>query len=219
MRLLALLSCVLLPAMAMAADVADRLPSEVVGVVGSGDQLRLVVRSADGQRSLSVGETYADGWTATAIRADSVTLSHDGQMRIIGMSPDGRLPPPREIAAPSQVSILGRSPEDFLRQALAEGSWDGHPMDGLTQEQTETRVAIMMEVSLVFQDRRARGDGPEPPRLTSQETRALLGDARVAALLEILATPGDGPTPRLSFESNGFEGWHNVITSINAPER
>lgn len=111
----------------------DRLPAEVQGVVGSGDQLRLRLNDAAGVRTLRPGEAYRDGWMLKAVTASTATLAKDGQERVVGLNPENSrdtilnsksggyslqypiksTSPPMRIVSPGCASIL-RFGRNFL---------------------------------------------------------------------------------------------------------
>ncbi|MDB5440759.1 MAG: hypothetical protein JWM33_3186, partial [Caulobacteraceae bacterium] len=113
----------------------DILPKEVVGVVGSGDQLNLQVMQDQGVRTLKPGDLYRDGWTVTAVTASTATLTKGGQSRMVGLNPDGALQQ-RATAAPSQVTLASGNIQD----AIAAGDvarimqLGGSPMDVINAE-------------------------------------------------------------------------------------
>lgn len=97
----------------------DRLPSEVVGVTGSGDALRLQVKS-DGQvRTLVPGDEYRDGWKLRSVSASKATLFKSGETREVGLNPTGALASNAATAPPSDVSLVGG-----LSSEVIEAAWD-----------------------------------------------------------------------------------------------
>ncbi|MDB5439603.1 MAG: hypothetical protein JWM33_2030 [Caulobacteraceae bacterium] len=85
----------------------DRLPSEVQGVVGSGDQLSLRLKDATGERTIAVGEAYAEGWTLTGLTPIKASLAKEGVVREVGLNPTGTLAPAEAAAPPSTVRMAG----------------------------------------------------------------------------------------------------------------
>ncbi|MDB5439278.1 MAG: hypothetical protein JWM33_1705 [Caulobacteraceae bacterium] len=101
----------------------DHLPQEVVGVVGSGDQLGLKVTTG---RILKVGDVYADGWKIQSVTPETATLVKDAQHREIGLNPTGALPATPASGAPSVVQVVSAQ----VRQALdIQASWSSCKAD------------------------------------------------------------------------------------------
>lgn len=85
----------------------DMLPKEVIGVVGSGDQLALKIVKDQQVLTLRPGQEYRDGWILDTLDPATATLSRNGQKRTVGLNPDGALG--SVSAAPSEVAVVGDS--------------------------------------------------------------------------------------------------------------
>ncbi|MDB5440415.1 MAG: hypothetical protein JWM33_2842 [Caulobacteraceae bacterium] len=134
-----IVACGLFLAAAAAPSGPDALPSEVAGVVGSGDQLALQLRqTADTPpRLVHLGDDAIDGWTLSGLTATAATLSKDGQTRTIGLNPSGALASKAPTVAPTLVTMAGEDAR-LLAQAIARGVWDGEKLQpGLTLEETQ----------------------------------------------------------------------------------
>ncbi|MDB5440595.1 MAG: hypothetical protein JWM33_3022 [Caulobacteraceae bacterium] len=100
----------------------DDLPSQVVGVVGSGDQLALRLRQGSGERLLKVGDAYADDWILTALSPTMASLSKGWLSRTIGLNPTGAVAALAGAGAPaSQVAVVGEGAIE--RAADASRGW------------------------------------------------------------------------------------------------
>lgn len=156
---LSLLLLLAAPALAAAPSAIDRLPSLVVGVTGSGDDLRLQIIDGEARRSLKVGDLYADGWTLQAIDPTQATLTRDAERRTVGLNPTGALAQARSNDPPSTVTTALaaarvadlnaqiariRANVPILTQLLADqlGPWDGKtPHMGLSLAETQRYAA------------------------------------------------------------------------------
>ncbi|MDB5441271.1 MAG: hypothetical protein JWM33_3698, partial [Caulobacteraceae bacterium] len=94
----------------------DRLPQEVVGVVGSGGELSLKVAQDQTIRTIKPNEEYRDGWMLKTLTPSTATLTRAGESREVGLNPFGSLTPPPAANDPSKVLIAGDTIED--RDAL-----------------------------------------------------------------------------------------------------
>ncbi|MDB5438657.1 MAG: hypothetical protein JWM33_1084 [Caulobacteraceae bacterium] len=122
--LVATLSGGALAAYAAEPGAPERLATQAAGVVGSGDQLSLKLKTPQGERTLKVGEAYADGWTLRALTPTKATLDKDGTTREIGLNPTGALASTAPPDAPVSVSVVARERNDGLPRC--------NPLDVLT---------------------------------------------------------------------------------------
>ncbi|MDB5439064.1 MAG: hypothetical protein JWM33_1491 [Caulobacteraceae bacterium] len=134
--LVAVLTGGALTAFAAAPSAPERLPSEVQGVVGSGDKLSLRLKDSAGGRTIAVGEAYGDGWTLTGLTPTQATLAKDGATREVGLNPTGALASAAPAAPPSLVEVTLNAEEQAALAALTGGA-PVRPRDGLTLSQTE----------------------------------------------------------------------------------
>ncbi|MDB5439277.1 MAG: hypothetical protein JWM33_1704 [Caulobacteraceae bacterium] len=159
---LVLVGCILtgggLLAYAAEPDAPDRLPQEVVGVMGSGDQLSLKVAQGQVIKTVKLNEEYRDGWTLKGLTATSATLAKDGVTREVGLNPAGVLAPPPAADDPSMVLVAGDTLEarGAFEQATLADYWAAAGIDA-TQ--------------------------PGPKRVSLEEMRQLLGEARYQAFM------------------------------------
>ncbi|MDB5440022.1 MAG: hypothetical protein JWM33_2449 [Caulobacteraceae bacterium] len=140
----------------------EQLPREVVGVVGSGDQLSLQLRSADNAapRTLKVGDAYKDGWTLRAVTATRATLARDGQVQEVGLNPTGALAPvTTQQAPPTKITVIGGEEAAILQRLIAEGKWDGQPKHGLSLDETQRNLIYGDRLAKYNIEQRAR-QGP-----------------------------------------------------------
>ncbi|MDB5438059.1 MAG: hypothetical protein JWM33_486 [Caulobacteraceae bacterium] len=210
---------ILFPASALAAVGPDELPGQVVGVVGSGDRLRLMINVDGANRELKIGDGVDEGWTLTALSPSSATLSRAGQTREIGLGPDGALASAESVATPSTVMVVGRTPQDMLAKALAEGSWNGLPIGNLSQEETELRVSALGQIAMALQDKARLNPDLPPDKLGIEpaEAAVLLGADRQAALMALTTRSGPlvGARGSLAFiGSDDNSVWYQVVTII-----
>ncbi|MDB5440155.1 MAG: hypothetical protein JWM33_2582, partial [Caulobacteraceae bacterium] len=135
------------PSLAFAGAAPESLASQAAGVLGSGDQIALQLKSADGAspRVLKIGEMFEDGWKLDALTPTSATLARDGERREVGLNPTGALAETRPGATPSQV-IVTPSAADL---ALIEGRWDGKAQAGLTVEETQRYLIYGRKIAAV----------------------------------------------------------------------
>ncbi|MDB5437978.1 MAG: hypothetical protein JWM33_405 [Caulobacteraceae bacterium] len=120
----------------------ERLAAQAAGVVGSGKQLSLRVVEAGKERTIKLGQDYADGWKLDALTPTSATLVRNGERREVGLNPTGALASAAPAAAPSQV-LVTQSDDELLETAIRIGLWDGKtPRPGLTLEQSR-RYALL----------------------------------------------------------------------------
>ncbi|MDB5440525.1 MAG: hypothetical protein JWM33_2952 [Caulobacteraceae bacterium] len=129
--LFAILAAAALSAAAYPSDAPapDRLPSQVVGVTGSGDDLSLQLRDGQATRSLKVGDVYQDGWTLQTLNPTEATLVKDGQARRVGLNPTGALAS-AAVAAPTVVQLVGMAIPPEAQEVLA--LTDAEVMERLT---------------------------------------------------------------------------------------
>lgn len=134
----------------------ENLPREVVGVLGSGDQLRLRLRSEDGAaRTLSVGDEYKAGWILKALSSTVATLGQGNQLRQIGLNPDGDLAQAGGSSEKSSIAVLGvLTPDQMtaLQSEIASGRWDGRPTWGMTQDETNRLIAYDLQRDQAYLD-------------------------------------------------------------------
>lgn len=139
---------VLSPVLAKAADgpaFANSLPSQVVGVVGSGDQIGLLLRSGSAVRTLKLGDVVQDGWVLTHLNPSSAILSLNGQQVEIGLNPQGEITNTSADLQATQITVVGSAEAEILRRLLDTGKWDGKAMPGLDLQETQR--------SLIYSDR------------------------------------------------------------------
>lgn len=184
------LAAILLAAKAAAASDPGpaSLPGEVIGVVGSGDQLSLRIKGGEAPRTLEIGEVYQDGWTLSALTATKATLTKDGQSQTVGLNPTGVIERAKPDDPPTTVKTIGgdkplptidelKARQPAFDQLVLEqlGPWDGKtPRMGLTLAETQRYVA--------YQARGAQAPpGAEPPApygfLKAAQIRSLDTDA------------------------------------------
>lgn len=135
----AIVACGLLLAAAAAPSGPDALPSQVAGVVGSGEELVLQLRQTGDTppRLVHLGEDAIDGWTLSGLTATAATLGKDGQTRTIGLNPSGALASKAPSVPLTLVTMAGEDAR-LLAQAIARGVWDGQKLQpGLTLEETQ----------------------------------------------------------------------------------
>lgn len=158
-------------AFAATGSALDRLPSEVRGVVGSGDQLSLELRSDGVDRVIHLGESYKDGWTLQALTPSQATLARDGQTRQVGLSPSGALAELTSPAAPSSVDLAGIPADDDVTRILE--SHGVRVPSGLRTGLTDAELRRSIAYSILVGDMIVRTGG----RFTAQDIREALGPA------------------------------------------
>ncbi|MDB5439530.1 MAG: MecR antirepressor / ankyrin repeat family protein, partial [Caulobacteraceae bacterium] len=170
----------------------ERLAAQAAGVVGSGDQLSLKIREPQGERTVKVGETYADGWTLQALTPTKATLAKDGATREVGLNPTGALAraqtdePPSSVKTLARIDLDKRAEEAKARQPAFDqlvkdqlGPWDGKtPRMGLSLAETQRYVDYQTRGALFqvpFTDRQ----GPQGPNgfLSAGQVEALGADS------------------------------------------
>lgn len=129
-----------LAAQAAAGDSLAALPSQVVGVSGSGDQLSLRLKVGAEVRVLKIGDVYADGWTLTGLTPSEATLAKGALSRRVGLSPTSAVGQAAPADDPSQVRTV--------RGALRTGR-GGAPSpvvaseEGQTVDELDQRIAAL----------------------------------------------------------------------------
>ncbi|MDB5440882.1 MAG: hypothetical protein JWM33_3309 [Caulobacteraceae bacterium] len=135
------------PQVALPADLSS-LPGQVIGVVGSGDQLSLQIRASDrqGPRTVRPGDEYQNGWTLRAVTPTLAILSRAGETHQVGLNPAGTLAAPA-AAAPSSVTVqLSAQDKADLEAMIAAGNWDGKAMPGLTLAESQSHVLMVSRI-------------------------------------------------------------------------
>lgn len=135
-------------------SILDQLPQELVGVIGSGDQLSLEVRSSSdpAPRIINIGGEYKAGWKLTALTQSQATLIKNGEVRQVGLNLNGAvLSEPMPVAA-SEVEVLQSAGDLAVLQRMKDdGIWDGAPKPGLNLQETQRlliyshRLVLMAE--------------------------------------------------------------------------
>lgn len=156
----------------------EQLAAQAAGVVGSGDQLSLRLKTAQGDLTLKLGEVYEDGWRLVGLTPTQATLVKDGTTREIGLNPTGQLASATPPPPPSRVTLLGL-PDDATIQAFVDRAPDEARMTvewamklGLDQDEALRVFAYRGLIDDEF-DRRAAAGGAMT--LTPADQRALLG--------------------------------------------
>ncbi|MDB5437981.1 MAG: hypothetical protein JWM33_408 [Caulobacteraceae bacterium] len=152
-----LMSAAALTAYAAAPSGPDALPGEVVGVIGSGDQLSLKVAQDQKIRTVKLGAEYRDGWTLDALTTSTASLSKEGQRREIGLNPTGALASAAPGRDPSKVEIAGDT---------IEAHW-------------AAETAIMNEYKLAVE-----ASGGSNSSFDAEQMARLLGPARLQAFYD-----------------------------------
>ncbi|MDB5440836.1 MAG: transcriptional regulator [Caulobacteraceae bacterium] len=163
----------------------ERLATQAAGVVGSGDQLSLKIRAPEGERTVKIGETYADGWTLQALTPTKATLSKDGTTREVGLNPTGAIASNTPAAPPSTVNMAGMLDEATIQRyvdaalakdpkALDRARGIGGPFLSLDEGRRRIAVQGLLNDAL---DRRTGGDPAAGRTLNVADQRALLGEA------------------------------------------
>ncbi|MDB5441575.1 MAG: hypothetical protein JWM33_4002 [Caulobacteraceae bacterium] len=118
------------------------LPSTIIGVIGSGDQLALKLGDGEGQRVLKPGDSYAGDWILKSLTDSVATFSRDGQVQAIGLNPSGALAAAVPASPPSSVTVL--TPEDaaLLDRLRAEKHWNGKADTGLSISETQRLLVL-----------------------------------------------------------------------------
>lgn len=96
----------------------ERLASQAAGVVGSGDQLSLRLRTPQGERTLQIGETFEDGWALQALTPAKATLVKDGGSREVGLNPTGAVAAAAQVGPPSLVTMAGMPDAATIQAAV-----------------------------------------------------------------------------------------------------
>ncbi|MDB5441441.1 MAG: hypothetical protein JWM33_3868 [Caulobacteraceae bacterium] len=104
---LALAAALMAAGAAFGQGAPEQLAAQAAGVVGSGDQLSLRLRTPEGERVLKIGETYAEGWTLQALSPSKATLAKDGAVREVGLNPTGAVASGGAAAPASRVTVVG----------------------------------------------------------------------------------------------------------------
>ncbi|MDB5440520.1 MAG: hypothetical protein JWM33_2947 [Caulobacteraceae bacterium] len=145
---LAALALGILPARAAApAGTLETLARDVVGVIGSGDQLSLRIKPADGPaRTLKVGDLYQEGWVLKALSPTMATMTKDGQLHLVGLNPTGELAGASADAPGSLVLVQGAGGLTgqqvlAIQGEIAAGRWNGQPAWGMDQARTARLIA------------------------------------------------------------------------------
>ncbi|MDB5439942.1 MAG: hypothetical protein JWM33_2369 [Caulobacteraceae bacterium] len=188
-----------------------QLPSEVRGVVGSGDQLSLQLKTGAGlDHTLKVGEVYGDGWTLTGLTPVEATLAKDGATRQVGLNPTGALAGNAPVAPPSTVSMIGVPDADAVDRILKAAGTPvraGYASPGLTEAETLRSRAYSALMLQVIDRERATGG---PGGMTMENLKAVIGQAayddmtaltqrslgasQAVAVADLAARPVSGPT-------------------------
>ncbi|MDB5439177.1 MAG: hypothetical protein JWM33_1604 [Caulobacteraceae bacterium] len=157
----------LLAAAAAAPSGLDGLPSQVAGVLGSGDQLSLQLRATPDApaRIIHLGGDAIDGWVLTGLTNTVATLSKDGLIRVIGLNPTGALALARPVVPPTvvRVTLDGLTPEIAGILALRDEevtarmtpawrkAWNAtSPARGLTAEEGRRLSLYQSRYSLMY---------------------------------------------------------------------
>ncbi|MDB5439780.1 MAG: hypothetical protein JWM33_2207 [Caulobacteraceae bacterium] len=195
----------------------DQLPSEVKGVVGSGNQLSLKLKTPGGERTLRIGEAYGEGWTLEALTPSKAILTKDGVTREIGLNPTGAVASDKPDAPPSKVTMIGL-PDEGAIEAAVNAALAKNPNalevarqgGALTLEEARRQVFYQSAVN----DEIARREAADPSRknlvLWPRDETDLLGEAAVAdrdamfqkatgfrqaaQITDLAARPVSGPT-------------------------
>lgn len=167
------------------------LPSRLVGVVGSGDQIGLLLRDGDQTQVLRPGDRSADGWTLQTLSASEASFIRDGQVRQIGLNPSG-LVAMRSETRPTVVDVVGTD-EDIIAKALAEKRWNGNAALGLSLAETRRRVALEGRARAIVEAKRpgrmiSISDLIEALGADGEELKSLLNRASEAVYQASLAT-------------------------------
>ncbi|MDB5439931.1 MAG: hypothetical protein JWM33_2358 [Caulobacteraceae bacterium] len=167
-----------------AAAAPDLLPSEVKGVVGSGDQLSLQLHGDAGtERTIRVGEEYRDGWMLQALSPTKATLAKDGATREVGLNPQGAVASAGPAGPPSTVTMTGVPDDETVRAMVAAMGWPpqilaGPLMRGLTDVETRRYTVYELLTQREMQRRvdAARAGGPPVTAgLSKEDIVAILG--------------------------------------------
>lgn len=92
---------------AAASNVLQRLPAEVVGVVGSGNQMTLRIRRDGVVQNLKLGDEYRDGWRLRTLTPDVATLAKGNETRRVGLNPAGALAVEAEAGEGPRILVTG----------------------------------------------------------------------------------------------------------------
>lgn len=176
----------------------ERLAANASGVVGSGNQLTLKVREAGVDRSLKVGDVYAEGWTLKALTPSTVTIARDGATMLVGLNPSGQVLGPAPAGAPSTISVVGLPDEATIQAAIARlGPMAEQGMAqatrlGLSADQARRFLVYRLKIQDETMRKAAAGEAMRPGPPNEAELRALLGEGGFADYSAITAIGNPG---------------------------
>ncbi|MDB5438978.1 MAG: hypothetical protein JWM33_1405 [Caulobacteraceae bacterium] len=195
----------------------ERLAAEAAGVVGSGEQLSLKLKAQGEERTLKLGEGYADGWTLQALTPTKATLVKDGVAREVGLNPTGQVATAGLAVTPTTVTVAGL-PDEATIKAYVDVALARDPLavekarsgQALTVEEAKRTIAYRGMIGDELTRRMQGAGSARSVSISAADQRALMGDVafsdfwgmadkaqtfdRDQTLASLTARPVTGPT-------------------------